>query len=457
MKTKHSSKVLSGLIIALLAALISAIVVLLARTVAIRLEGYIERLLIFILLWATLFYALKFYTNWINKSKSILRVLHKIAVDPSLGDLSEFGKDLQTAIADLSNSIKELRQDKRQTETVFSNMADGVIAVNSDGQITIFNNAARLIFSHVNMDAIGKRLEDTDIHPEIARVASECKLSGEYLSSEIVLPGLPQRVVGINATPFDGLDSNGRCAMVLLHDLSEIRRHEKNQKEFVSNVSHELRTPITSVRVTAEALLGGAKNDEDLVDRFLGTILSESDRLSALIDDLLDIAKRDSGIIRVQKSEVSISDIVNLVVRLILPQAELNNIRIKTDLADGLMGYCDNTQIMQLLRNLVENAIKYTPSDGQVEVKAYETKTNLMISVKDTGIGIPQGEVDRIFERFYRVDKARSRRLGGTGLGLSIVKDIVKSHGGEIFVETQLGKGSTFTVVLPIQNVDLDI
>ena len=223
-----------------------------------------------------------------------------------------------------------------------------------------------------------------------------------------------------------------------------------DEQEFVSNVSHELRTPITAVLTTTEALIDGAKNDPEVVDRFLEAIMSESKRLSALIEDLLEITKRDYGVIEGRSQEAVVADIVDRAVSVVVPQADMRGIALNVDVPNDLVAYCDEDQVLRLVRNLADNAVKYTLEGGRVDVSARGEDSELVISVIDTGIGIPQGEVERIFKRFYRVDKARSRRMGGTGLGLAIVKEIVDSCGGRISVDTQLGKGTTFEVRLPM-------
>ncbi|MCE5199295.1 cell wall metabolism sensor histidine kinase WalK [bacterium] len=346
--------------------------------------------------------------------------------------------------------VKVLNLDKRRSNMVLERMADGIIAINRAGEVTLSNPAADQICGTRHPFVIGSQIEDTDAHPEIMRLAYECIASGEIMKSEIKLPGWPQRVVSIQSVPFSEDDSGTQAAMVILHDLTDVRRHEKNHKEFVGNVSHELKTPITAIRTTAEVLLGGAKNDPDFVDQFLNTIISETDRLSALIEDLLEIARRDSGIATLTKSCCNVAELVAQGVAVVLPQASARGIVVDVDVPDELVLQCDGSQIVQLIRNLVDNAVKYTPEGGSVSITARRLdECGLALSVQDTGIGIPYGEIDRIFERFHRVDKARSRRLGGTGLGLSIVKTIVVSHGGKIDVESQLGKGSIFSVTIP--------
>lgn len=356
--------------------------------------------------------------------------------------------DLLTAFSDLHDTIGLLRQEKSRAQNILSEIADGIITVDVEGRVALLNRVAETMFRAEPLRARGDGISAAELHPEIARIAQACIEAGNVLSSEIRLSGVPEKIIGIRAAPFSGA-ARGDMALLLLHDLSEIRRHEKMQKEFVSNVSHELRTPITAVRTTAEALIAGAKNDEELVDRFLNTIVAESDRLSALIDDLMDIAKRESGVTRVAATNLNLAEVVRRAFAPIRPLAERKRIDVGFDVPEDIVLRADEIQIVQLIRNLLDNAVKYTPAEGRVDVSAVRGRDEVAISVRDTGIGIPDGEVDRIFERFYRVDKARSRSLGGTGLGLAIVRDIVEAHGGRIEVETELGVGSAFTVRLP--------
>ncbi len=450
MKTDRSARVRFGLLIACFYGVVGTLWVLAARFAASAVGPAFELPLILLMLAVTGAVGGRLYVRAVLQSEESVPEEDENAAGAGGDGQADAPPGSDSADEKLSGAVAALKRDIRRYETVLDNMVDGVVAVDSECCVTLFNRAAESIFRVRQSEVIGRALPELDLHPELSRAASECIASGRVVISEMRLAGLPERWIGIRSAPFAGLNGAG-SAVVMLHDMSEVRRHEKNQKEFVSNVSHELKTPITSVRVTAEALLAGAKNDEALVDKFLGTIVAESDRLSALIEDLLDIARRDAGIIIIDRVEVDVGDLVAGVVALVRPQAQQNRVTINVDIPPGLSAYCDEMQVRQLVRNLLDNAIKYTPEDGVVDVRARSRAGALEISVKDTGIGIPQGEISRIFERFYRVDKARSRRLGGTGLGLSIVKDIVESHGGEITVETQLGKGSTFTVVLPGQ------
>ena len=400
----------------------------------------------------------RFARSWTRRVRRVVEAMRCIAEGsdpesfrggPVADAVDSLGWEVRKAVAELSETMKSLGEDKRRAELVLANMADGIMAIGCDKRVSLFNRAAGLLLGEKESRVLGNKLEDVDLHPEIARVADECISAKNDVVSEIQLPGRPQRVVGLRGTPLGTADSISDCAIIILHDLTEIRHHDKVQKEFVSNVGHELRTPLTAVRTTAEALLSGAKNDQAMLDRFLNTIISESDRLSTLIDDLTEIVRISSGITKTEKAECNVAEIVAQALEVVRPQAEVRNIAIRVDVDEALTGCCDGMQMIHVVRNLVDNAVKYTREGGGVELTAGTQDSQLVIRVKDTGIGIPHGEIDRIFDRFYRVDKARSRQIGGTGLGLAIVKEIVEAHGGEISVETELGKGSTFTVRLP--------
>lgn len=385
---------------------------------------------------------------------SALSTDSKIAV--SLGERALLDQELANSINELIGLARSLCEGKRQSELIVSNMADGIVAVDCSGRISMINPAAARMLGVKESQVVGKKPVETDLHPEIIRLADECISQGGELTSEIQLPGRPPRVLGLRATRFTHTAGGSLCAVVMIDDLTEIRRHERVQKEFISNVSHELRTPLTAIRTTAEALLTSAKNDTQLLDRFLQTIIREADRLSNLVGDLIEIVRISSGVATVERSECNVTDIVAQAVEVVRPLAKQKDITIDVDVPDGLTVFCDGTQMVHAVRNLVDNAVKYTPEGGNVSVSAGIDGSRLYISVKDTGIGIPQGEVRRIFERFYRVDKARSRQYGGTGLGLSIVKEIMDAHHGEVTVDTQLGKGSTFTLLLPLTKEDFE-
>ena len=410
-------------------------------------------LVVFILVLVGLY--ARFYATWLKRVEGLAAWLKNLVEgrdSVNSREATRFNTPLTSGrlrelLEELAESVKNLHLEKQRTEMALETMEDGVIVVDADLRICLVNRSVEGIFKAVGSNSLGRQLLDVELHPEVVRLADSCISNKQVAKAEIKLPGWPQRVIGIRATPFRAADSD--LAVIILRDLSEVRRHEQYQREFVSNVSHELKTPLTAVRTTAEALLAGAKNDEDLVDRFLNNIIKESDRLSVLIDDLMEIARMDAGVTKIHKNDVDVAFIIERALDVVYPQAARKEIMITKHIEDGLKAYCDELQTVQVVRNLADNAVKYTPEGGEVQISACKVDSGVEISVKDNGIGIPQGEVSRIFERFYRVDKARSRQLGGTGLGLAIVKEIVESHGGSITVHTQLGKGSTFIVKLP--------
>jgi len=371
-------------------------------------------------------------------------------------DTGEPGADADTQDAFLAPDLKEfvdqlaqLKEAKQRLDIVLANVVDGILAVDFDGRFTHFNQAAEWIFGKPAALVIGRTAAEADLHPQLSSMIDECLTTGTEVSTEIRLAVTPEKVIDAHAMAYMSADTKLVCGVLTVHDVSEMRRHERSQREFVSNVSHELKTPLTAVRTTAEALLAGAKNDDQLVDRFLTNILLESDRLAVLIDDLMDVARMDAGVIDSRRSVASVRDIVDRAARVILPRIVEKDLTLTIDVPENISVVCDENQMVQAVRNLIDNSAKYNQDGGSIQVTARKSHGKTHIKVSDTGIGIPFGEMDRIFERFYRVDKARSKRLGGTGLGLSIVKSIVELHGGKISVDSKLGEGSVFTITLP--------
>jgi len=300
-----------------------------ARIIGLKLWPALEWPLLFAVLVAASALCIRMRAERAYRPKRIMAALGSLIEGSELdtGRLARdgMGDDLLALLGRLNEAIRSLRADKSRAEMVLSEIADGIITVDAGGEVTVFNRAAETMLGASASRVLGSRIDEADLHPEIARMAADCISGSGAMSAEIRLPGVPEKVIGIRAAPFSQ-SQRGESALLLLRDLSEMRRHEKTQKEFVSNVSHELRTPITAVRATAEALLAGAKNDEELVGRFLKTILSESDRLSALIDDLMEIAKRESGIVRTQKTEVNVAEAVRLALATVRPLAEQNQV-----------------------------------------------------------------------------------------------------------------------------------
>jgi len=238
-------------------------------------------------------------------------------------------------------------------------------------------------------------------------------------------------------------------AVAILHDVTELRRLEAVRREFVANASHELQTPITAIKAVAEALLGGAKDDPAAAERFLRDLGSQAERLGALVRDLLDLAAIEAGPLPLEIGDVSVAEVARGVAAQLESLSGQRRSAVGLDVPEDLLVRADRAALGRILANLLDNALKYTEPGGRAGVRATRRDDTIAITVWDTGIGIPSRDLPRVFERFYRVDKARSRELGGTGLGLSIVKHLTEALGGEVTAHSQLGKGSEFSVTLP--------
>jgi len=256
-----------------------------------------------------------------------------------------------------------------------------------------------------------------------------------------------ERIFMIHATAI-ARDGKPDGAVLVFHDITELRKLEQVRKDFVANVSHELRTPMTNIKGYSETLLEGALDDPKVAREFAQIIQDDADRLTQLIDDLLSLAKIESGKIVFEKRLYDLKAVVDAVVRDLTPQARKFKVTVQNTIPSPVYASVDHPTMTQVFFNLVDNAIKYNREDGQVTISAREDNGKVIVSIADTGMGIPAEDMSRIFERFYRVDKARSRKLGGTGLGLSIVKHILQLHGADIAVQSEPGRGSTFQVTL---------
>jgi len=271
----------------------------------------------------------------------------------------------------------------------------------------------------------------------------------ESVRSEVVVGAVRTKSFAVTTAPVrsDGLVVG---AVLVLHDISELRRLERARRDFVANVSHEFKTPLTAIQGFTETLLGGALEDIDNRSRFLEIIRNHATRLSRLTDDLLKLSQIEAGKRELEARAVPIASVIEPCLETTRFKASSKNLHLEADYqAEVAAIRGDVSSLQEILQNLLDNAVRYTPSGGRICVRAQSTGQEVVISVSDTGIGIPKVEQERIFERFYRVDPARSREMGGTGLGLSIAKHLVEAHGGRIEVESEVSRGSTFSVFLP--------
>jgi len=349
---------------------------------------------------------------------------------------------------DYQERLSGLLLEKARLDVILKHMADGILLVDQRRRIVLMNPAAEQMLGISRHEALGRdHLEIThhfDLDERLARVLA----TGVPETLEIRRARPQQQILEARVSLAGSAQE--RSALVMLRDVTRARQLEQMRKDFVANVTHELRTPLTSIQGFAETLLEGALEDPDTARHFVEIMHRESSHLSALIDELLDLSRVESGKFRLQRRPTPPAELIEAAVSRLAPKAEKKGIRLTAEVP-GVLPPVDGDpdRLIQVLSNLVDNAVKYTPADGRVTVSAWKSEGGVRIAVQDTGPGIPQADLGRIFERFYRVDKARSRATGGTGLGLAIAKHIVEAHGGAIEVASEVGRGSTFTVILP--------
>ncbi|MBI3609197.1 MAG: phosphate regulon sensor histidine kinase PhoR [Nitrospirae bacterium] len=351
--------------------------------------------------------------------------------------------------ADLETKLSEISEDRARLQTILSSMVEGVLVLDRDSKILLLNAAIERMFQLEGSTVLSRPLIEVFRHAQLHQLVQKVLESKADQSEEMMF--IPEgRVFAVQASVSQ---KGGIAAVLVFHDVTDLKHLERVRKDFVANVSHELRTPLTSIKGYIEALLDGAKNDPRKCDEFLGIIQKHADQLNALLSDLLQLSTIESGQYQWRRGAVSVPDLIGRAVHLLQPLAEKKRQTIAVAPAEGVGPVTgDADKLTEVLINLIDNAIKYTPDGGRITVETRQSGSAVEIAVCDTGIGIPSREIPRIFERFYRVDRARSREVGGTGLGLSIVKHIIEAHGGKVSVESRMRKGSRFIVTLPKQS-----
>ena len=344
------------------------------------------------------------------------------------------------ADADTTAPLPVSSADFRRWQAILETTDDVVLLVDAEGGILVANSVAAALFGPiVPHGTLLAQTLSSDLD-ELYRSAVRRRVSVER---EVTLSQPSPRTLHARITPI----AEGEEYLLVLRELTELRRLERVRRDFVANVSHELRTPLTSIKAMAETLLEGARTDEAVAPRFLQTIMRESDRLVRLSSDLLDLSRVEAR--GIEKRPIDLAALVSDVVTRLSAQADKADITLANTIRTPLDVSADRDEMAQVLVNLLDNAIAYSPRGGVVTFTAHESADSVTVSVADTGIGILSHDIPRLFERFYRADKARSRASGGTGLGLSIVKHIVENHGGTVGVESEYNKGSVFSFTLP--------
>ncbi|MDY7229918.1 sensor histidine kinase [Hyalangium rubrum] len=349
--------------------------------------------------------------------------------------------------ARLSAQNAQLTQEARTLTAVLDGMIEGIWVTDAEGTVVRHNDALREMLRPGSGGIAGQRplalIRNESLHEAVMRACRE----GASSRLELTLEGLFPRTLAIRVTPL-GRDLPGSAAV--FHDVTELRRLEKVRKDFVANVSHELRTPITAIRGYAETLQSGALQEPQVAPKMVEIIHRQSERLSELVEDLLELSRLESREVQLKFAPVPLAVAASRAAETVKPKAGGKDIHLELHVPTGLTARGDERAIEQVLLNLLDNAVKYTPAGGRVDVFGVLEDGRCVVRVKDTGVGIEPKHLSRIFERFYRVDKGRSRDMGGTGLGLSIVKHLLGAMGGEVKVESQPNVGSVFAIFLPV-------
>jgi two-component system phosphate regulon sensor histidine kinase PhoR len=341
-------------------------------------------------------------------------------------------------------------QVQAQQQAVFNSMVEGVLVLDGSSRVQMVNQTLQRLFS-LSTDVRGQTIMEAFRLQEVAGLAKRLQKEHIVQNYALELPGMDERWLQVNAAALPDRDGAPGGAILVFHDLTRIKQLESTRQEFVANVSHELRTPLSLIKGFVETLLEGAKADPDKTTRFLQTIEKHTDRLTYLIEDLLTISRLESGQIVMNRHSVELRDEAQHAIDDLRSRAGEKNITLENAVPAGLTARADTDRLQQVFFNLIENAIKYGRNDGHVGIggRVLTDKDRVELWVQDDGPGIPADSRDRVFERFYRVDRARSRETGGTGLGLAIVKHIIQAHGGEVWLRSELGVGTTFLFTLP--------
>jgi two-component system phosphate regulon sensor histidine kinase PhoR len=377
----------------------------------------------------------------------------EVKSDNELGQLS---RNFNLMTDRVQEQIEKISSEHERLETILNNMSEGVLLVNGASEITYANPAAIAMLNLPEM-YIGRALIEINRIPELQALLSEVEQTGAVAFAEIRLGNLKDSEAEVTIVPV----ATESEYVIVIHDVSHVRQLERIRADFVANVSHELRTPLTTIQGYAETLLNNGSTKNKKRKEFIVKILNHSARLSRLVSDLLELARLESGDVELKRSMCHLNDFHEQILDVFEPVLEESGVTLQWEIPEDLPQVSvDNQLFMQVFVNLIDNAIKYTPDGGVIDVSGEVVETDsdaadeVVVHIKDTGIGIPLESQSRVFERFYRVDKGRARKMGGTGLGLAITKHILLCHNGQIWLESELGQGTVFHFALPIEDTD---
>ena len=385
---------------------------------------------------------------------ALRRTVHRLA-DSTLpswrwtepDDLQGLTNELSAITTRLRDRLDGLTEERDRAGQILDALDDGVLLLDGAGRLLVANPAARSWFGLPDDLRPGLPVQRVLGVPQVSELAEKAAEAGAPVVGNLTVVFPEPRTLALRAFPLADRGPTGRI-VVTMTDITQRRRLEVLRRDFVANASHELKTPVAAVRALAETLLTALPEDPEAGRRFAVRIGRETERLDVLARDLLDLARVERGTLDVEP--VDLVGLAKEMVALLADRAEERRIRLSTELQPNVAVRGDRAQLGLLLSNLIDNALRYTPAKGTVCVRLDATESRAVLQVADTGEGIPAAELPRIFERFYRVDKARARQTGGTGLGLAIVRHVAEAHGGTVRVDSELSRGSTFTVTLPV-------
>ncbi|MGY6212582.1 two-component system histidine kinase PnpS [Cytobacillus firmus] len=360
-------------------------------------------------------------------------------------------KSINVLARNLQEMVKSQEMQQDRLGALIENMGSGLILIDSRGYINLVNRPYKEVFNVNPSEYLYKLYYEVIEHKGITEVVEEIFMTEQKVKKQLIIPvNIERRYFEVYGVPIIGTNDEWKGILLVFHDITELKKLEQMRKDFVANVSHELKTPITSIKGFSETLLDGAMENKQTLNDFLNIILKESDRLQSLIQELLDLSKIEKQGFSLSIQQLDLADVLEDVVAIMKGKAEEKEIVLEYKREDKPV-YIEGDvhRLKQVFINIISNAISYTPNQGVVYISSADSDRTVLTEIRDTGIGIEAGEIPRIFERFYRVDKARSRNSGGTGLGLAIVKHLVEAHKGTISVKSKVGKGTAFIIELP--------
>ncbi len=389
--------------------------------------------------------------------KEMEKFTEKLRRDPSApgtlfvragGEMKQLAENINYLVQELGNQIRTANEEKEKLSTAFASMNEGILILDQENKIEASNRAFRSLFEKFG-NVTGKTMIEAFRNLQLQNAFDQFKSTGQQPSEDIMIGGAYPAILNVSFSKIQGEEEK---TIAVFHDITRLKRLEKMRVDFVSNVTHEIKTPLTAILGFVETLQKGAVDEPDTAGRFLEIIHKQAQRLNRLLEDLLTISNIELGEMKFFFESVSLEGILENVLPMVAKNAGEKNISLEKDIPEDLpLVRADRDRLVQILLNILDNAVKFTPEGGKVSIRANrEADNTVSIKISDTGIGVPQDEVSRLGERFYRVEKTRSRELGGTGLGLSIVKHLMSAHDGRMEIQSRLGQGTTVTLYFPV-------